>query len=849
MRKAVLLFLLFVVVRVVTGQNTVIRGEVTDSISGEYLPYVSILFKGTTIGTTTDLDGLYNFSAKTNATTLVVSYLGYTEKEVTIRPGRTNTIHIELAPTTINLNEVIIRPKKERYSKKDNPAVTFIKNVIERRELNSPQNHDFYQYDHYERMLMAIDNYKPKPPREDGKKRRFDFLIDYIDTLDIGKTVLPISEKEKFETVYYRKNPKSEKRLVHAAKSSGIDEIFSRDGVQNILNEVFREVDIFQNDISLFLFRFVSPVSRMGPDFYKYYMLDTLDIAGQKCLDLGFVPFNSESMGFTGHLYVTLDSTFFIKQVQMNVPKDINLNFVDRMTINQTFDRTPDGTRLILKNDILVDLKLTEKSGGMFARRTIIYQNPTFDPPEDLSIFQKSAPVLTDDEAYKRSDEFWEEIRPVEAERRNPNSVEKLMGQLRSVPLFKVTEKVVSIFVNGYVQTNKDPQKSKFEVGPVNTFLSPNAIEGARFRIGGTTTTNFSRKLFIDGYMAYGTKDEKFKYDAIVEYSFHDKNEYRKEFPVHSLRAEMSYDINQLGQQYLYTNKDNIFLAWKRQKDTRATYLRKAELTYYREHHNGLGYGASLRNKEEFSTEYSEFNLIESDDEIIPKKSYQMTEMEFKFRYAPKETFYQTRNYRYPITLDYPVITVSHITGIKGALGSDYTYNRTDIGVQKRFWMTPFGYVDVIAKAGKVWNKVPYPLLILPNASLSYSIYPESYTNMNAMEFINDEYASWEITYFMNGTILNRIPLLKKLQWREVLSFRGLYGNLTDKNNPFIDGEGLYAFPEGSYAMGSAPYMEMGVGLENIFKFIRLDYVWRLNYLDNPGIDKRGLRFMLKMSF
>lgn len=849
-RKIVLLlFLIVTVAKVAVGQDTVIRGEVTDSITGEALPYVSIQFKGTTIGTTTDLDGLYNFSAKTSATTIILSYLGYREKEVTIRPGRTNTINIELAPSSIELTEVVIKPKKERYTKKDNPAVIFVRNMIERRELNSPQNHDYFQYDHYERMILALDNYKPKPPRSDGKRRRFDFLIDYIDTLDIGKTILPVSEKEKLETVYYRKDPKSEKRLVHAAKSAGIDELFSRDGVQNILNEVFKEVDIFQNDIPLFLFRFVSPLSRIGPDFYKYYLLDTLEVNGEKLVDLGFVPHNSESMGFTGHLYVTLDSTFFVRQAQLNVPKDINLNFVDRMTINQAFDRTPDGTRIILKNDILVDLKLTEKSGGMFARRTIIYQNNSFDPPEDMSVFQNSAPVITVAEAYKRSEEYWEDIRPTEIEKRNPNSVDMLMTQLRSVPIFKVTEKVVSVFVNGYVQTNKDPLKSKFEIGPVNTFISPNNIEGWRFRVGGTTTTNFSKRLFIDGFAAYGTKDEKMKYDAIVEYSFHDKTEYRKEFPVHSIRAEMSYDINQLGQQYMYTNKDNIFLAWKRQEDTRATYLRTADLTYYREHYNGLGYGASIRNKEEFSTEYSAFDLIGPEGELTPVKSYTMSEMEFKFRYAPKETFYQTRNYRYPITLDYPVVTLTHVTGLKGFLGSDYNYNRTDIGIQKRFWLTPFGYIDIIAKAGKVWDKVPYPLLILPNANLSYMIYPESYTNMNAMEFINDEYVSWDFTYYLNGTILNRLPLLKKLQLREIVTFRGLWGNLTDKNNPFINGEGLYEFPEGSYVMGKDPYMEVGVGVENILKFIRIDYVWRLNYLDNPNIDKRGIRILLKVSF
>jgi len=406
----------------------------------------------------------------------------------------------------------------------------------------------------------------------------------------------------------------------------------------------------------------------MGPNFYKYYLLDTVMVNGTQCVDLGFVPFNSESFGFTGHLYITLDSTYFVQKVQLNVPKDINLNFVSRMTINQDFERAPDGTRIITKDDIHVDFKINEKSKGMYARRLSIYSNQSFDAPEDMAIFQQSAPVITLQEAYKRPDDFWEELRPVEAAKRNPNTVEKLMDRLRSVPIFYVTEKIVSMFVSGYVQTNSDPMKSKFEVGPVNTFISGNAIEGARFRLGGTTTTAFSKRLFIDGYAAYGTKDEKLKYDAIVEYSFHDKNEYRKEFPVHSIRAQYTYDINQLGQQYMYTNKDNVFLAWKRQKDTRATYLRNAELTYYREHYNGWGYGAVLRNKKEYATEYAEFQRIEADG-ITPVKSYSMTELEFRVRYAPNEKFYQTRNYRYPITLDAPVFTLNHITSRDGFLG------------------------------------------------------------------------------------------------------------------------------------------------------------------------------------
>ena len=849
-KKIVFLLASLFTVWIANGQNTIIKGVVTDSITGERLPYVSLIFKGTTIGTATDGDGNFSFSALTDVKNLEVSYLGYDTKEVKVIPGKTNNLKIKLAPNGITLNEVVVKPKKEKYSKKENPAVKFVKQVIASRESNDPRNHDYFQYDQYEKMVFAMNDYHPKP-KKNGKPGKFDFLIDFVDTLDVGTTILPVSEKEKVESVYYRKEPKSEKRIVKGNKSSGVDEIFSRDGIQQFLNEVFREVDIFKNDIPLFLQRFVSPLSTIGPNYYKYYLLDTLNVNGQKCVDLGFVPFNSETFGFTGHLFVTLDSTFFVQKAILNVPKDINLNFVSGMTIEQTFERTPDSTRIITKDDINVNFKLSEKSKGMYARRLNIYSNHSFDEPdaERALVFKESAPVITLKDAYQQSEDFWTSNRPEEAIKKNPNSVEKLMAKFRSVPIFYITEKVVSVLVSGHIPTNKDPLKSKFEFGPMNTAISGNAIEGARFRVGGTTTTAFSRNLFFDGYMAYGTKDEKLKYDALVEYSFNDRKEYRKEFPLNSIRLEYMYDINQLGQQYMYASKDNMFLAWKRQKDTRATYLRQAELTYYHEHYNGLAYGAVIRNRREYATEYAVFDRIGPDGAISPVKSYDMTELELKFRYAKDEKFYQTRNLRYPITFDALIFNFSHVMAKKDLLGSSYDYHRTDIGIQKRFWFSAFGYVDLITKAGKVWNKVPYPLLILPNANLSYTIQPESYTNMNAMEFISDEYASWDLTYYMNGNLLNRLPLVKKLKWREVFCFRGLWGHLTDKNNPMNGGEGLYLFPNGSYTLGKAPYMEASIGIENIFKFLRLDYVWRLNYRDHPGIQTKGVRFMMRMSF
>ena len=832
------------------GQHTIVKGIVTDSVTGEALPSVTIVFKGTNIGTTTDIDGHFSLSTCTPGKVLEVVYMGYDTQRLKVVPGRTNHFKIRMRESEIALHEVTVKPKREKYRRKENPAVAFVKQVIARRDSNDPRNHDYFCYDQYEKIVIAKNDYKPKP-KKDGKTGKFDFLSEFVDTLEVGTTILPISEKEKVQTVYHRRDPRAEKTVVKGDKSSGVDEVFSRDGIQQILDEVGREVDIYHYNVPLFLQRFVSPLSSIGPTFYKYYLLDTLDVEGDRCADLAFVPFASESFGFTGHLYVTLDSTYFVRKAILNVAQDINLNFISRMTIAQNFEREPDGTRVITKDDISVDFKLSEKSKGFYARRLNVYTHQSFEAPEggQEQIFKESAPVITQKEAYSRTEDFWEEVRPQEAVKRNPNSMEKLMAKLRSVPLFAVTEKVVSVLVSGYVPTSKVPDKNKFEFGPMNSTINGNAIEGARFRVGGATTPQLSKNWFVEGYAAYGTKDNKMKYDALVEYSFNDRKTYRKEFPMHSLRFEYMYDINKLGQQYMYTSKDNVLLAIKRKKDTRATYLRNAELTYSREHYNGISYNAVIRNFREYATDYARFDRIGADGAVTPVRKYDMTELELKFRYGKNEKFYQTHDERIPITYDALVFNLEHTMSKQGFLGSSYDYQRTELGVQKRLWFSAFGFVDVIGKAGKVWNKVPYPLLILPNANLTYTIQPEAYTNMNAIEFINDEYISWDVTYYMNGLILNRLPLIKKLKWREVLCFRGLWGHLTNKNNPMKEGNGLYVFPAGSGVMGRAPYMEASVGIENIFKFMRLDYVWRLNYRDNPGIQKRGVRCTMSVSF
>lgn len=841
--RSALFFLLFIVGSISLNAQYLVQGTVVDSLTNEPLSYISVHLKGTSEGALTGDDGAFSFKTYRSEGTLVISAVGYNEYSKLIHPARGVRQKIILSSATYALKEVVVKPGRERYRKKENPAVEFVRQMIEHRDDYSPNEHAFWKRDRYEKTTFALNNFN----EEKQKKwiyRKFDFLKQYVDTSAVtGKPLLTVSERELLATDYYRRSPSSLKQVVKARKQAGVDEIFSQQGMQAAINEVFKDVDIYENNISLFTNKFVSPLSRMGPSFYKYYLMDTLQVAGERCVDLTFVPFNSESFGFTGHLYVTLDSTYFVKRATFNFPQKINLNFVDYMILNQEFKRAPDGTRLLDNEKITVEFKLKANSDGIFASRNATYQNYSFDAssPEVAGVFAKPERIIEHPSALSRDAAYWTANRP-DSTPDKEHSVERLMAQLRTYSAYYWTEKILTVAFAGYIPTSR--VKPLLYIGLMNTTVSGNALEGVRLRGGGMTTAWLNPHLFGSGYAAYGFKDGRAKGMAEVEYSFKKKKEHANEFPIHSLKAHVESDVNQYGQDYLYTSKDNVFLTLKRQADDRIGYLKKSEITYTNEFYSGFSFKLIARVRTDESSHFIPF--LAQDGTAI--KKFSTAEMEVKLRYAPNEKFYQTQWNRFPVSLDAPVFTLSHSTSAKGVLGGDYSFQRTEAGIQKRFWFSAFGYTDVIVKAGKVWNKVPFPLLLIPNANLSYTVQPESYSLMNAMEFLNDEYTSWDITYYLNGFLFNRIPLLKKLKWREVVSCRGLYGNLSDKNNPSVN-DGLFGFPATSTIMNSRPYVETGVGVENIFKVLRLDYVWRLTYRDLPNIDKTGVRISLHMTF
>ncbi len=822
---------------------TQITGLVRDSVTREGIAYASISLVGTSEGTLATDKGGFTITTRARFSRLRVTAMGYRPREVEVKTGQGSVVVIDMVAAGVELNEVVVKKGKEKYSKKNNPAVDMIKRLRAHRDDNDPKRLPHYGYTLYERMMLGLGNLDEVIGKTLGGGEEQRWIEEYADTsLLTGKRVLPVSIKETVARDYHSRDGGGHKRLVLGTRSAGIDEHIDQENVKKVLDDFMGEIDIFQNDVTLLSNRFVSPLSRIAVDFYKFYLNDTVTVGGERCAVLSFVPFTPQTFGFLGRLYVSLeDTTMFIKRVEMGVPYDINLNYVDRMRVVQDYERAPNGSRLKVRDDVEVSFKILPGIPEAFARRETTYRGHNFERPEAGAFSFKGDRSVEGSAAYM-PDEFWQEYRPAET-RTTTATMSALMKRLRGSRLFYWAEQVVVVMVNGYVPTAK---VSKVDIGPLNTMISGNSLEGLRLRLGGMTTVNLSRHWFARAYAAYGFRDKKFKYMGSLEYSFTPKKSLDQEFPIHSLRLTHRYDVDKLAQHYLYTNQDNVFLTLRRHKDVRMQYLRTTRLEYRHEWYNHFSMAFGIEHNIHEATRYVPFNYADG----TSRQRYTQAGFTAQLRFAPGETFYQSRSYRIPINMDAPIITLTQTYMPQGFMGSLHELNKTELSLQKRFWFSAFGYADVIVKGEKLWSQVAYPDLVMPNVNLSYAIQPESYALMKPMEFINDQALSWDLTYWGNGVLMNRLPLIKRLRLREVLTFRGLWGSLSDKNNPAKTGD-VFLFPEDvpCLPLGDKPYMEAGVGIDNIFTILRVDYVWRLTYRDHAGTDRRGVRIQLHFNF
>ena len=830
-----------------------LRGKVYSlDEKGDTVPvYMARLqWKNTAVGAYTTPRGSYKLPyAQTD--TLLVSYSFYKPDTLIIKSGeRQRNIFIN---TTQPLQEVVVKKRKPKYVRKGNPAVELVERVIEHKKDNRIESVECYKSKVYKKMVMSFGRIKTDF-QKNGFNRKLAFLEKYIDTIPPDTLrVLTLSLRETLSNRYYQESPHRNVNYVIARRIHGIDEGLDDEGLGTNLNAMFSEVNIFDNDIELMLNKFVSPLSSsLATLYYHYYITDTVEVDSISCIELSFAPVNSRTFGFTGRMYIVNDSSYALKKYAINVPVDINMNFVRQLRVEQEFTKKDSGLWAPITSETFASFSLVKRKK---TRQIIVRQNTLWydyelgtvlpDSLSDAGEEQDSPDVST----YKSG--RWKKMRPIPLTAKE-SFIDSISTEFRRLPFFRALEKTAEIIATGYIATNKDRKQSRFDIGSVYNMISYNPMEGVRLRIGGMTTAKLHDHFFLTGYLAFGCKDMKFKYNATAVYSFDPKKRHYNESPKHALYFSSGYDMEMVGQSYSYIDRDNFLMSYSddRFPASSAQYVRRHKLSYVHEWPSRFSLDTWLQISDNEVVGAVAYWRINSDGTIIPVSSYRDFEWCVNVRWAPGERVYNNQSGKdnlIRMAKNAPVLTLSHTAGI---LDGKSWYNRTDFSLEKRFWLSAFGYIDAKAQAGIVWDAVPFPKLYVPQSNQSLFLTPNTFCLMKPMEFIMDKYVALYATYHLKGWIFNRIPLWNRLKFREVVSFNGIYGGLSLKNTPSPNTPGLYVLPDSCSPMGKMPYMEITAGIENIFQILRIDYVRRLSYANGLSRwEKNGVRVSLDISF
>ena len=853
MKRLFIVFCLSIVAFV--SINAQITGEIVDK-DGYAIPYASAMYKGHHIATASDMNGAFTIE-RHEGWTLTISSVGFRSQTIKIDASTPSHLKVVLKEDSKSLNEVIVKSKRARYSRKDNPAVALMRRVIAAKSKTHLDNHDYYQFNKYQKITLSMNDLQPKD-LETGMFKKSSWLLDQIETSPYNnKLILPLSVDETVTQHVYRKNPKTEREIVMGQKTEGINKVIQTGEILNtLLKDIFTDVDIYDDYVRLLQYPFTSPIGKTAISFYRYYIQDTVYVDRDLCYHINFIPNNQQDFGFRGDLYVLADSTLHVKKCTMTIPARSDVNFVENMKIEQEYTRLPDGDWVLTKDDMFAELKLNKLFNKLLVVRTTRLSDYAFDELPN-KLFKGKAKVRHEADAMIRDEAFWEQYRTVDLTR-GETSMNSFIHKMQQSKGYKWVIFGVRAFLENYVETGSTNTPSKFDIGPVTTMVSSNFVDGLRFRLSGRTTANLNKHWFWSGYYAYGSKSHKHYYSSEVTYSLNKKKNLPFEFPQRNITFETSYDIMSPSDKFLRHNKDNIFMAFRTQKVQQMYFYNRQKLSFDYETDWGFSFNTSLKAESNEPTGDLVFKRMPASSQILTEPfvdKIRTTELAVGIRYNPGQTYMNTKQRRWPVNLDSPEFKLSHTMGLSNVLGGQYQFNRTELGVYKRFWMGSWGYVDTHLNGGIEWNKVPFPLLIMPPVNLSFFEHENTFSMMKNMEFLNDRYAFWSVAWDLNGKILNRLPLVKHLKWREYVAFKGMWGTLTDKNNPRLltqnaTDELLFELPSTTQLMDrKVPYMELVVGVHNIFKFFAIDYVHRFNYNDVPGTKKNGIRFGFNMSF
>ena len=849
-----LLLLLFISISAFS--QTVVTGFLKDSLTQQPLAFASVYFKGSR-GVTTDKDGHYSLSTiNLQFNTVIFSYVGYLSISRQVEPGKQQELNISL-PLAADANTVMVTNlKRPKYSNKNNPAVDFIRLVIDHKGENRASAFNHLQYEEYDKMELALTK-APEKLANSKLLRNYKFLLENKDTTKIeGKALIPVYLKETIAQKYFRNNPDKKKTYILADRQVDFGESIDNKGIQTYLDRMYENIDIYNNNIPLLSNSFLSPLADGAPTFYRFYLGDTLEIDGGKVMKVSFSAKNLNDLLFRGFMLVTLDGKYAVRKIDMSISKHANLNWVNSLKIKQGFEQDPDGRFHVINSDVIAEFAFTKAAkGGIMGERLVSYKNYIKNVPAADSVFSGKEIVMTDGTA-NTNESFWT------AARHQPLSAAEAatyynVDSMKNMKSYKQLMSYATLVLAGY----KSIGDGKYEIGPVSTFYSFNPVEGFRLRAGGRSTPKLSKTLYFENYAAYGFKDEKWKYFLSTTYSLNHKSIYA--FPLNYVRLSYQRDTKIPGQELQFVAEDNFLLSFKRGDNDKWTYNNVFKAEYVKEFTNHFSYTLGFKNWKQSPAGTLSFTK-EVANAAVSVPDITTTELSAELRWAPNEQFYQGKVYRIPIFNKYPIFKLRMIAGVKGLFGSEFNYQNLNLGITKRFYYPQLGYTDVAAEGGYIFGKVPYPLLSIHRANQSYFYQLNSYNLMNFMEFVSDRYAALNVDHYFNGFILNRIPILKALKLREIVTAKILFGGVRNENKPGalpnipVDPESNnnLKFPIDNntglpitYALNNKPYVEVSAGIGNIFKLLRVDVVRRLTYLDNPGVPKFGIRARVKFDF
>ena len=808
-----------------SAQVTKIMGTVHDSLTKEGIPFVNVIIPGTTAGTLTDFNGNYSLEFRQKGDSIRAFLIGYNGVAKKILLNQFQSIDFELLPQNLNLPEVTIKYK-------GNPAEVIMEKVIRNKDKNSLQSFQSYQYEAYTKIQLDANNISEKFKNRKLLKQ-FDFVWNYLDTSTLnGKSYLPVFISETMSDVFFRKSPRSRKEIINASSISG----FENASVSQFFGHLSEQVEIYKNFIPLFEKNFVSPVADFAIDYYKFYLVDSSFISNKWCYHLMFKPRRKQELTFSGNLWIN-DTSFAVKKFQMRIPDDANVNFINDLEVEQEFEWTDNLFWMLTKDVLNADFNIldnSKKTLGFYGHRTTLYRNFQFDIPESKRFFRISTDVFIDPEATAKPKVYWDTIRPERLSSRE-QGIYNMVDSVKSIPLFRTYVDILYAIFTGYLKWGK------VELGPYSKLFSYNGVEGARFRFGLRTSNSFSKKIQLGGYLAYGTLDQTFKYGGDLIYML-SKN------PRRDLTASFKYDIEQLGLNPTAFSTDNFLASlFHRGPNNKLTMVREYKVAYEHEWYTGFINRIHLIHREVFPLGSTEF-IVFPDNRSEPQfmNSIYTSEIQVDSRISFRERFLAAEFARVTISSVYPIIQLSFTYGIPRVFKSDYEYQKLVLNVSQWFHFATIGWSKYIIETGKIWGTLPYPLLRIHDGNQTFFYNDNSANLMNYYEFVSDTWISASYTHHFDGLLFNKIPLLRKLKWREVAHVRAVYGTLTAKNAEYS------YFPDNLRSFAKQPYYEAGVGIENIFKIVKIDAVWRMSHLHDAGnsnVSKFGLFVSLFFSF